>query len=173
MLMLPPPPPPPPEPEKVPEPEPEPEPEVVPEPEPSPVDTPDDAPPAPEPGEAVTIDGEAQAGTDSFGIAAGRGGGMTGSGGGMGSYSSFLAHGFQNALQRDARTRKLAFEDIRYNVWLDAQGRTVRVELVKSSGNPAIDEAVLAVIGEFDSGAPPSTTQKFPVRISSKGRRPG
>lgn len=174
MLMLPPPPPPPPEPEKLPEPEPDPvEPEVIPDPTPSPVDTPDDAPPAPTPGEAVTIDGAAQAGTDAFGIAAGRGNGMTGTGGGVGSYASYLAQGFQTALQRDPRTRTLAFDDIRYNVWLDANGKTTRVELIKSSGNPATDEAVLAVIREFDSNTPPSASQRFPVRITSKSRRPG
>jgi len=188
MLMLPPPPPPPPpEPEKLPEPEPEKvKPELV-EPKPAPVESPetpeapkDDAPPSPSKdlGDPVTIDGPAQAGTDAFGIAAGRGGGTTGTGtggGGLGggSYGRYVANALQQALGRDPRTRQLTFEDIQLDLWLDARGKTARVQLVKTTGNAQADEAVLAMVRDLDriDESPPASV-RFPMRVSMKGRRP-
>ena len=180
MLVLPPPPPPPPEPEKPPEPVPEKvKPEVV-EPEPKPADPQeapkDDAPPSPSKdlGDPVTIDGAAQAGTDAFGIQAGRGGGMTGGGGGLGSrsYSSYVSGALQQAFARDQRTRQLAFEDIRIELWLDADGRATRVQLVRSTGNAQTDEAVLAMVRDFRADERPPASLRFPMRMSIKGRRP-
>lgn len=174
MLMLPPPPPPPPEPEKLPEPEPEKvEPEVAPVPTPNPLEAPADSPtPSQDVGDAVTIDGAAEAGTDSFGIAAGKGGGSTGGGGGTGSFAGYISSALQQAYARDPRTRKLAFQEIRINIWLDADGKSTRVELAKSTGNSDIDEAVLAMARDFRSDAKPPASQRFPLRLKIDGRRP-
>ena len=179
MLMLPPPPPPPPEPEKLPEPTPD---KVVPEvsePEPTPADKPmDDAPesPSPDKGDPVTIDGAAQAGSDAFGIQAGRGGGMSGSGGGgglgAGSYGRYVANALQMAFARDPRTRQLAFADIRVDLWLDADGRTTKVQLVQGTGNAQTDEQVLAMVRDFRADERPPASLRFPARVSIKGRRP-
>ena len=180
MLMLPPPPPPPPEPEKLPEPEIEPvKPEVV-EPEPTPVEPPkDDTPPNPsqELGDPVTMDGPAQAGTDAFGIAAGRGGGMTGGTGagglGSGTYSRYIANALQQGLARDPNTRHLVFADIQIDLWLDASGKTTRAQLVKGTGNAKADDAVLAMVRELNRiDESPPASQRFPMRVSMKGRRP-
>ncbi|WP_035824122.1 energy transducer TonB, partial [Cupriavidus sp. SK-4] len=177
-LVLPPPPPPPPEPEKLPEPEPV-KPEVVePEPKPAePAEAPqDDSPPSPSQdlGDPVTIDGAAEAGTDAFGIRAGGGGGMTGGGGGLGSrsYSAYVSSALQQAFVRDQRTRQLAFDDIRIELWLDAEGRVTRVELAGSSGNAATDQAVLAMVRDFRADERPPASLRFPMRMSIKGRRP-
>ncbi len=174
MLMLPPPPPPPPEPEKLPEPEPEKvQPEAPPEPTPSPQEAPSDSPtPSPDAGDPISMNGDAQAGTDSFGIAAGRGGGSTGSGGGTGSYAGYIANGLQQAFARDPRTRTLAFQEIRINLWLDADGKATRAELAQGTGNAQIDEAVLAMARDFRSDARPPASQRFPARLTIKGRRP-
>lgn len=182
MLMLPPPPPPPPEPEKPPEPTPEKIKLEVVEPKPEPVDTPeppkDDTPPSPSKdlGDPVTIDGPAQAGTDAFGIGAGKGGGMTGGrGGGLGSgsYGRYVANALQQALARDPRTRQLAFDDIQIDLWLDTSGKTTRVELVKSTGNAQSDEAVLAMAREMTRiDETPPASARFPMRVSMRGRRP-
>lgn len=182
MLMLPPPPPPPPEPEKLPEPEPEPlKPQVV-EPEITPVEPleppKDDAPPSPtqDLGDPVTINGDAQAGTDAFGIGAGRGGGSTGGagGGGLGSASYFRYVGtlLSRELARHPRTRHLAFDDIQIDLWLDAAGRVTRVQRVKGTGAETADEAVLAMVRELGriDEAPPAS-QRMPLRISMKGQR--
>lgn len=185
MLMLPPPPPPPPppEPEKLPEPEPEKiKPEVV-EREPKPVEPleppKDDAPPSPSKdlGDPVTMDSAAQAGNDAFGIQAGSGGGMsgTGAGGGLGSgsYARYVSSLLQQALSRDPRTRQLVFDDIQIDLWLGADGKTTRVQLVRGTGTGEIDDTVLALIRNLDRvDEKPPASLRFPMRVSMKGRRP-
>lgn len=177
VMVPPPPPPPPPEPEKLPEPTPEKVQPEVREPEPTPAEAPkDDSTPSPNKdlGDPVTMDSAAQAGTDAFGIAAGRGGGMTGGGGGLGagSYSRYFSNALQQAFSRDARTRQLVFDDIRLDVWLDADGRVNRVQLVQGTGNQQTDEAVQAMVRDFRSDEKPPASLRSPVRISIKGRRP-
>jgi protein TonB len=185
MLMLPPPPPPPPppEPEKPPEPEPEKvKPEVV-EKEPKPVEPleppKDDTPPSPSKdlGDPVTMDSAAQAGNDAFGIQAGSGGGMsgTGAGGGLGSgsYARYVSSLLQHALSRDPRTRQLVFDDIQIDLWLGADGKTSRVQLVRGTGTPEIDEAVLTLLRGLDRlDEKPPASLRFPMRVSMRGRRP-
>lgn len=176
MLMLPPPPPPPPEPEKLPEPQPD---KVKPEVEdikPSAVDKPqDDAPsPSKDSSDPVTINGDAQAGNDAFGVRAGSGGGSSGVGGlGGSSYSRYVSSILQQALARDPRTRQLVFDDIRLNVWLAADGKTARAELIQGTGNATIDQAVLAMVRDLDRiDERPPASMHFPMRVSMKGRRP-
>ena len=179
MLMLPPPPPPPPEPEKLPEPQPDKiKPEVA-DIKPSAVDKPqDDAPsPSKDSSDSVTINSDAQAGNDAFGVRAGSGGGTTGSGvpGGLGgsSYSRYVSSILQQALARDPRTRQLVFDDIRLDVWLAADGKTARAELIQSTGNATTDEAVLAMVRDLDRiDERPPASLRFPMRVSMKGRRP-
>lgn len=182
-LPPPPPPPPPPEPERRPDPEPE-KPQKIVEPEPTPekpAEKPmDDKPPEPSRDAAadpVTIAGDAQAGNDAFGIQAGRGGGSTGTGGGgglgSGSYGRYVASRLQQVLQRDARTRHLAFDDIRLDLWLDASGKASRVELVQGSGTARVDALVLAVLRELDAlDERPPASMRYPMRVSMKGVRP-
>jgi TonB family protein len=177
VMVPPPPPPPPPEPEKLPEPTPEKIKPELREPEPVPAEAPkDDSPPSPNKdlGDPVTMDSAAQAGTDAFGIAAGRGGGMSGTGGGLGagSYSRYFSSALQQAFTRDARTRQLVFEDIRLDIWLDAEGRVTRVQLVQGTGNTQTDEAVLAMVRDFRSDETPPPSWHSPARISIRGRRP-
>ncbi|MCR6476340.1 hypothetical protein NU688_09250 [Variovorax sp. ZS18.2.2] len=182
MLMLPPPPPPPPEPEKLPEPEPE-KIKPVTEPEPKPVEPleppKDDTPPSPSKdlGDPVTMDSAGQAGNDAFGIQAGSGGGMsgTGAGGGLGSgsYARYVSSMLQQALSRDPRTRQLVFDDIQIDLWLGADGKTTRAQLVRGTGANDIDEAVLAMVRALDRiDEKPPASLRFPMRVSMKGRRP-
>jgi protein TonB len=120
----------------------------------------------------VSINGDAQAGTDAFGIGAGRGGGMTGGGGiGAGSYDRYVANALQQALARDPRTKQLAFEDISIDVWLDADGKVIRTQLVRGTGSARIDEPVTAVIGELRIDERPASAG-YHKRIVIKGRRP-
>lgn len=188
VLTLPPPPPPPPEPEKLPEPEPQKvEPqitEVAPQPAESNEKPMDDAPESPsetaaaQTGDPVTMDAAGEAGSDAFAVGAGRGGGMSGAGAGggglgAGSYNRYVASMLQNALARDARTRHLVFADIRVDLWLDADGRTVRVQLVQGTGTERIDDTVLAFLRELDRlDERPPASARFPIRVSMKGSRP-
>lgn len=173
MVMLPPPPPPPePEPESEPEKEPE---EVMPEPEPlEETPKPVEEAPTPDTSDPVTMDADAQAGTDNFGIQSGGGGGMSGVGGGAGNatYGRYLGYVLQQAVSQDERIRRLAFQ-LTIHVWLDASGELTRVELLRGSGNQEADEAVLKAIravGRIDERPPASL--KFPARVLVQGRRP-
>ncbi|GAQ26323.1 TonB family protein [Ralstonia insidiosa] len=177
VLQPPPPPPPPPQPEKQPEPD-KVKPEVVePKPDPTP-ETPkpaDDTPnPAKDLSDPVTMNADGQAGTDAFGIGAGKGGGMsgTGAGGGNATYGRYFGYVLQQALSRDDRVRRLAFL-MQVNVWLDPNGRVTRVELVHGSGNADTDQAVLASLRAIErvDERPPASLQ-FPQRVTLQGKRP-
>ncbi|MBT2339810.1 MULTISPECIES: energy transducer TonB family protein [Pseudomonas] len=179
IIPLPPPPPPPPEKPKEPEPKVE---EKVVEPEPTPepeeVKPEEEAPPSPvdDLAKPMQMDGDAQSGTDAFNIGAGKGGGMAGAGGGRlgnGTYSQFLAFTFQRLLRENPELRSLAFS-LQADVWLSAVGEITRVELVKSSGNPQVDEQVISALRTAPhlSERPPASLT-LPVRLSLQGRRPG
>lgn len=179
IIPLPPPPPPPPEKPKEPEPQVE---EKVVEPEPTPepeeVKPEEEAPPSPvdDLANPMQMDGDAQSGNDAFNIGAGKGGGMAGAGGGRlgnGTYSQFLAFTFQRLLRENPDLRSLAFS-LQADVWLSAVGEITRVELVKSSGNPQVDEQVISALRTAPhlSERPPASLT-LPVRLSLQGRRPG
>ncbi|UPG92953.1 energy transducer TonB family protein [Luteibacter aegosomatissinici] len=125
---------------------------------------------------AVTMNTDAQAGSDSFNIGAGTGGGMVGSGGGngtgTGSYDQYLGYAIQQAIQRNDKVNRLSF-DVHADVWLDADGRLVRAELSQSSGNPQTDEALIEALRAMPriDVAPPSSLH-FPLRVSIRGKRP-
>ena len=180
MLMLPPPPPPPPEPEKLPEPEKDiVKPEVT-EIEPTPVepvDKPvDDKAPSPSQdlGDPVSINSDAQAGTDAFGIQAGRGGGSTGTGGGLGagSYNSYVSNQLQQVLQRDPRTRSLSLDGLSVDLWMTVDGKLTRLQIARGTGNPEADELILATLRGIDrlDERPPSTL-RMPMRLSMRFKR--
>ncbi|MDR3446865.1 TonB C-terminal domain-containing protein [Dyella sp.] len=170
---LPPPPPPPkekpPEPKKVEEVK-----QEIPKPnEPmKPVDAPKQAPDL---AKQVSINGPAQAGNDSFNIGAGDGGGMVGSGGGNGvggaSYEQYLGYALQQAIERDDRTRRLAFE-VKASLWIEPDGRVSRVELVTPSGSSNTDQALISVLQGLHIDTPPPSTLHMPVRAAIRGRRP-
>ena len=179
IIPLPPPPPPPPEKPKEPEPQVE---EKVVEPEPTPepeeVKPEEEAPPSPvdDLANPMQMDGDAQSGNDAFNIGAGKGGGMAGAGGGRlgnGTYSQFLAFTFQRLLRENPDLRSLAFS-LQADVWLSAVGEITRVELLKSSGNPQVDEQVISALRSAPhlSERPPASLT-LPVRLSLQGRRPG
>lgn len=149
-----------------------------------PIDKPQDIPQkpldAPKPSndvaKNVTMNTDAQAGSDSFNIGAGDGGGMVGSGGGngtgTGSYDQYLGYAIQQAVQRDDRVNRLSFE-VRADVWLDADGRLTRAELVGSSGNQKTDDALIQALRAMPriDVAPPSSLH-FPLRVAIRGKRP-
>jgi TonB family protein len=169
-------PPPPPPKEKPPEPKPhEEEKQVVDRPEPmKPLDAPK---PSNDVAKQVTINSDAQAGSDAFNIGAGAGGGMVGSGGGngtgTGSYDQYLGYAIQQAVQRDDRVNRLVF-DVRVDIWMDTDGRLIRAQLVGSTGNDTTDNALAEVLRAMPRiDVPPPSSTHFPLRVSIRGRRPG
>lgn len=154
ITLIEPPPPPPPEPE---DPIMEEEPEIVePTDEPQiqedveqPSETPSDAPPAPS-SLAAGLDRAADAGSDSFRLAAGQGGGLfgRGGGGGGGTWGAYVETHIRRALQRDSRTRS-AQGVLRVSVSIDDAGRFGSVRLRSSTGDANLDAAIREVLANL------------------------
>jgi protein TonB len=184
-MLPPPPPPPPPPPEPV---------EKPPEPTEQPQPAPNEAPKAPQPqpqAAPVTIAAPAQAGSDSFGLAAGSGGGIgaPGSGGtclgtrcgasvgggGMseGFYRGYLSAALQGRVQNDERLARLAFS-ADFMLTVTADGRVSGVRLLGARGRN--DEDTVKRLSEILAGIrgldPPPSAMRFPQKITVRGRRP-
>lgn len=174
-VVPPPPPPPPPE-----QPKPEPKPEEVP-PQPTPQAQPTPQTPSPQPqaapsqGQAVSIDGPAQAGGDAFNIGAGSGGGMRGAGpignalGGFNraAYTSYLEGEFRKAWESDPRLRNASLR-AHVRIWIDAKGQITRVDATGSDQADAIRQALAG-----RTVRPPDPSLAMPVSLSLDIRRPG
>lgn len=108
--------------------------------------------------EAAGLDRPADAGSDSFRLAAGKGGGLFGrGGGGGGSWGGFVETHIRRALQRDPRTRS-AQGFIRVSVAIDDNGRFGNTRLRSTTGDAALDAAirqVLANLPPLSRGRPP------------------
>lgn len=183
--MLPPPPPPPPPPEPEPEPpEPTEQPDPVPSPEP-PTPTPQQAPAA----APMTIAGPPQAGSDSYGLAAGSGGGIgspgsrgtclgincgvgTGGGGGMSDavYSRYLSSVLQERVQRDEKANRQVFS-ADFAITVTAAGRLSGIRLVRSSGKDDRDAVLRDILERVGGLRAPPQSMRFPQRITVRGRR--
>lgn len=178
VVAPPPPPPPPPEVKPVEKPE-----EMPPQPVNQP--TPQPQPPSPSPqaatpnaGQAVAIDGPAQAGGDAFNIGAGSGGGMSGSGR-IGSalsgfnragYAAYLEGEVRRALEGSKALRTAALK-ARVKTWIDPGGRITRVE-VSDTGDDARAGAIRAALTGLHVRAPDAGLA-MPVNMSLDLRRPG
>lgn len=93
----------------------------------------------------------ADAGSDSFQLAAGRGGGLFGRGGGSGGggdWEAAVALHITRALQRDPRTRA-ARGSVAVSVEIEADGRFGSARLRSSTGDPALDAALRNVLNKL------------------------
>lgn len=182
-LVRPPPPPPPPPKAEPPKVEPQPKMEVPHKVEtPQPDKQPEPPPEAPPPGPALGLDAAGGAGSDAFGLAARKGGsdliGGTGSGGGGAGpgnrfawYGALVKERIQEAVARD-RTLGHADYRISVNVWIDIRGAVTRAELVDSTGDPALDDALRAALRQLEplrEGAPGDMPQPIRLRITARG----
>jgi TonB family protein len=175
VVALTPPPPPPPQPPKPPEPQ-----KTVETPTPSPEAK--AASPKTDAPRQLTINGPPQAGSDSFGVAAGAGGGTTiggdpnGAGGvggdfGEAAYRRFLSTALQQAIQSDDQASRLYFT-AQVRVWVSADGRISNVAIARSSGDARMDRTlVAALIGAGRLDEPPPPNLKFPALVALRGRK--
>ena len=175
--VVPPPPPPPPPPEQVKPEKPE---EVPPQPVNQPQPTPQ--PPSPQPqaaapsqGQAVSIDGPAQAGGDAFNIGSGPGGGMRGGGpigSGLGgfnraAYATYLDGEIRRAVAAEPSLR-MAVLRAKARIWIDKAGKITRVEVGNSEKADAIRDALTGrTVRAPDPGL------GMPVALSLEFRRGG
>jgi len=84
---------------------------------------------------------------DAFGLVGRSGGnGLLDGGGGGGSrfgwYASQIQARIEEALRQNNRTRSASIAGLRVRIWADNTGRVTRAQLVGSSGDPAIDNAI-------------------------------
>lgn len=171
-VVTPPPPPPPPEPEeKIMEEEPEiveptTEPEIQ-----KDVASADEPSEAPASSEAAGLDRPADAGSDSFRLAAGKGGGLFGKGGGGGGgWGPFVETHIRRALQRDPRTRS-ADGYLKVAITIDDNGRIAGARLLSSTGDARLDAAVrevLRTLPPLGRGRPPSAPADTVATINMK-----
>lgn len=107
--------------------------------------------PSPEPAtsEPAGLNRPADIGADSFRLAAGRGGGLFGrGGGGGGSWDAFVATHVRRALRADPRTSSASgYLEVLFSI--DPNGRFERAELQSSTGNKELDAAIRDVLSRL------------------------
>lgn len=158
-LIVPPPPPP-----KIEEPPPEPEIR-------EPVDVPEPQAQEPEaPASAdLGVDADGSAGGDGFGLRAKKGGRDLLDGGPFGWYSGIVRADFRALLNEDKRLRRARYSAV-LGVWLAADGRVERVEIIDPTGDRKLDETLRLVvvgIGRVSEPPPPEMPQPVRLRVSS------
>ncbi len=179
-ITLPPPPPPPPLPKVEPPPPedvPPPEKEMVmqdpvPDDEPPPDDSPPDAPPS----DDLTT-GIAGNGPD-MGLRSGTGGsgriggtGRKGGGSKWGYYAAKVQTSIADALRRNSSTRSASFS-MQVKVWADSSGRITRAQLVGTSGNDAVDQAIKSqVLAGLQLPSPPPDDMPMPINMRISARK--
>jgi len=179
-ITLPPPPPPPPPPPKV-EPPPKEEPpkkdemveqEPVPDNEPPPAEAPVDAPPSEDLGTNNQGNGPSMGLTKN----GGNGGGNRNSIGGRkgskyGYYAAKVQNSIKEALGRNSSTRSANFT-LQVRIWADANGIITRAQLVGSTGEPAIDQAIKnQVLTGYQLPEPPPADMPMPINMRISARK--
>jgi hypothetical protein len=158
----------------------------MPQPENQPQEQQQDAPPA---GADLGVEGDGAAGSDGFGLTAkgkGKGRDITlggGGGGGMNRLALLTKYGWYTAKIQDEikkRMRKLLDQDdgipkgkfqATVKILLDAKGAIVKFQIIASSGNDKMDNALKASLPGFKISQPPPEGMPtgMTVRIVSQG----
>lgn len=159
------PPPPPPKIEAPPPPPPE---EELKLPEPEPVA---DAPDVPELPGALGLDAEGVAGADAFGLLGRKGGrDLIGGDGPFRTYANHVKDALLDYLSSREGVRASSYTIV-VQVWIQQDGRLGRYEIVGTSGNPLLDEALeLALADLTELGQAPPEGMPQPVRLRIKSR---
>ena len=159
---------PPPPPPKIEEPPPPPPPEEVKLPDPEPVADAPDVPDMPGP---LGLDADGVAGSDAFGLVGRHGGNdLIGGDGRYRSYANRVKDAVLDYLTSRDDIRKESYS-ITVRVWIGADGRVGRYEIVGSSGDHKLDQALQLALSEMNDvgGAPPEGMPQ-PVRLRIKSR---
>jgi protein TonB len=152
-IIRPPPPPPPPPDQPPPPPQKTEEPLPKDEPEPAPKDE------APPPAESLGVDADGSAGGDAFGLEARRGGSDLVGGNGTSAfawYTNRLKDAVVERLTSDSRIESKKFS-ISVRVWIEADGRINKVQLMTTTGNRDLDQRIESALASLKalSDAPP------------------
>ena len=135
----------------------------------------------------MQIDSAAQAGTDSFGLSAGKGGGLgapgssgtclgakcgSGPSGGISDafYGRYLSSELQQRVQNDRAVNRLVFF-ADFAIWITPGGSVSKVELLKGSGDDRRDQQLASILKGVSGLNGPPVSLRFPQRISVRGRK--
>ncbi len=175
IALIKPPPPPKPE-EKPPEPEIKKEEVKLPEPEAPPPEQPENASEDEPASENLGLDADGQAGSDSFGLGANKGGRAiiagksSGGGNRFAWYDGLVQKTIQDVLDRSKDLDKQNYKVI-VKIWLNPDGSVERFDLANSSGNPDVDKSIKIALSEVrrvGEPLPDGLAQPIKLRITSR-----
>jgi periplasmic protein TonB len=89
----------------------------------------------------------------------------------FGWYAAKVQSSIRDALARNASTRTATFSSLNVKIWADTTGRITRVQLVSSSGNSAVDQAIRSRILtglQLPQGPPADLPMPINLRISAR-----
>ncbi len=124
----------------------------------------------PPPGADLGVDADGSAGGDSFGLVGKKGGRDLMAGGPFAWYAGVLKQDITGLLAENKRVRKGHYTLV-LNLWIDANGRVQRFELVNSTGSADLDHSLKVALSELDRvhEAPPGDMpQPVKLRITSR-----
>lgn len=123
----------------------------------------------PPPGSQLGLDADG-AGGDSFGLIGKKGGRDLLNSDPFAWYGALLQQNITEHLMEDRRVRRTRYS-VTLNLWIKADGRIERFELLGSSGDRGLDESLktsLAQLGRFPDTPPDSLPQPLTLRITSR-----
>jgi outer membrane biosynthesis protein TonB len=136
---------------------------------------PHEAPPGP-----LGLNAKGEGPGDAFGLVGRPGGnGLLGGGGGGGGasrwgwYANEVQNGITTALRNNPRTRTAKFSNLSIRIWLNKGGRITRTQLSGSSGDPAVDNAIVnEALSGLQMQEPPPGDMPMPIVLRASARRP-
>ncbi|MGJ4895383.1 MULTISPECIES: TonB C-terminal domain-containing protein [unclassified Bradyrhizobium] len=135
-------------------------------------DAKDDQPPGP-----LSLDAKATGPGDLFGLGGKPGGSPYGGGGGGGGsrwgwYASIIQQQIEAALRANDKTKKAVIR-VQISLWADSSGRVSRVQLLSSTGDAALDQALRDdVLGSLTLRQPPPKDMPMPIVTRVTASRP-
>jgi protein TonB len=124
----------------------------------------------------LAVDAAGSAGGDGFGLIGRKGGrDLIASGtGGVGSrfawYGALVKERIQDAISKDKKLRKADYK-LMVNVWVNATGSVTRVELLDSTNDAELDNALKTALRNLPplrEGAPGDMPQPIKLRITAR-----
>src|SRR5262249_35206515 len=130
-----------------------------------------DAPDVPDMPGPLGLDADGVAGSDAFGLVGRHGGNdITGGDGRYRSYANHVKDALLDYLTSRDDVRKASYSIV-VQVWVSADGRVGRYEIVGTSGDKQLDAALQsALAGLGDVGGAPPDGMPQPVRLRIKSR---
>ena len=90
----------------------------------------------------------------------------------FGWYAAKVQSSIREALSRNSATRSATLS-LQVRVWADSNGRITRAQLVGSSGNPAVDQAIRnSVLNGLQLPQGPPADMPMPIHLRISARKP-